>query len=221
MKKFLCTWFGEVCYSCSLTVLPGPAWVVLIYVLQGIFFHLCTSVWMHVTWQFLSPVATQVNGMHENWKWSKNDILWRKDLNASAAPLCPKIMYARTWNCQIRHLKKGCPNWQDTPLPHVRIFLLFKYPPPPLQCGRPLCMVPKRLRAANIAVNCAQVPSGFTCLGKSASCLPCGQDTQRLAWDFRGHRLEVQWNGMACQVWRRKLETSGLKADHCIPHGNF
>ena len=51
-----------------------------------------TSVWMHITWQFLSPVATQVNGMHENWKWSKNDILWRKDLNASAAPLCPKIM---------------------------------------------------------------------------------------------------------------------------------
>ena len=38
MKKFLCTWLGEVCYSCSLTVLPGPAWVVLIYVLQRIFF---------------------------------------------------------------------------------------------------------------------------------------------------------------------------------------
>ena len=38
MKKFLCTWFGEVCYSCSLTVLPGPAWVVLNYVLQRIFF---------------------------------------------------------------------------------------------------------------------------------------------------------------------------------------
>ena len=38
MKKFLCTWFGEVCYSCSLTVLPGPAWVVLKYVLQRNFF---------------------------------------------------------------------------------------------------------------------------------------------------------------------------------------
>ena len=38
MKKFLCTWLGEVCYSCSLTVLPGPAWVVLNYVLQRIFF---------------------------------------------------------------------------------------------------------------------------------------------------------------------------------------
>ena len=38
VKKFLCTWFGEVCYSCSLTVLPGSAWVVLIYVLQRNFF---------------------------------------------------------------------------------------------------------------------------------------------------------------------------------------
>ena len=37
MKKFLCTWLGEVCYSCSLTVLPGPAWVVLNYELQRIF----------------------------------------------------------------------------------------------------------------------------------------------------------------------------------------
>ena len=43
MKKFLCTWLGEVCYSCSLTVLPGPAWVVLNHVLQRIFF---TSVLM-------------------------------------------------------------------------------------------------------------------------------------------------------------------------------
>ena len=34
MKQFLCTRLGEVCYSCSLTVLPGSAWVVLIYVLQ-------------------------------------------------------------------------------------------------------------------------------------------------------------------------------------------
>ena len=38
MKKFLFTCFGEVCYSCSLTVLPGSACVVLIYVLQRNFF---------------------------------------------------------------------------------------------------------------------------------------------------------------------------------------
>ena len=38
MKKFVCTRFGEVCCSCSLTVLPGPAWVVLNYVLQRNFF---------------------------------------------------------------------------------------------------------------------------------------------------------------------------------------
>ena len=38
MKKFLCTWLGEFCYSCSLTVLPGPAWVVHIYVFQRIFY---------------------------------------------------------------------------------------------------------------------------------------------------------------------------------------
>ena len=41
MKKFLCTWFGEVCYSSSLTVLPGPAWVVLCFAKK--FFHLCRA----------------------------------------------------------------------------------------------------------------------------------------------------------------------------------
>ena len=38
MKQFLCTWLGEVCYSCSLTVLPDPAWVVLNNDLQRIVF---------------------------------------------------------------------------------------------------------------------------------------------------------------------------------------
>ena len=29
MRFVLCTWFGEFCYCCSLTALPGPAWVLL------------------------------------------------------------------------------------------------------------------------------------------------------------------------------------------------
>ena len=29
MRFILCTWFGEFCSCCSLTVLPGPAWVLL------------------------------------------------------------------------------------------------------------------------------------------------------------------------------------------------
>ena len=32
-----CTWFGEIPSCCSLTALPGPAWVQLNYVLQTIF----------------------------------------------------------------------------------------------------------------------------------------------------------------------------------------
>ena len=36
MSKILCTWLREVCSCCSLTVLPGPAWVLLIYDLQRI-----------------------------------------------------------------------------------------------------------------------------------------------------------------------------------------
>ena len=36
MSKILCTWLREVCSYCSLTVLPGPAWVLLNYVLQRI-----------------------------------------------------------------------------------------------------------------------------------------------------------------------------------------
>ena len=43
---------------------------------------------------------------------------------------------------QIRHLKKDVQIGKTPPLPHVRIFLLFRYPPPPLLCGRPLCMAP-------------------------------------------------------------------------------
>ena len=36
MSKILCTWLQEVCSCCSLTVLPGPAWLLLNYVLQRI-----------------------------------------------------------------------------------------------------------------------------------------------------------------------------------------
>ena len=28
VEKMACTWFGEICYCCSYTSLPGPAWVV-------------------------------------------------------------------------------------------------------------------------------------------------------------------------------------------------
>ena len=38
--------------------------------------------------------------------------------------------------------QKGCPKWQDIPLPLVRIFSAFQVPPLPLYCGRPLWMVP-------------------------------------------------------------------------------
>ena len=36
MSKILCMWLREVCSCCSLTALPGPAWVLLSYVLQRI-----------------------------------------------------------------------------------------------------------------------------------------------------------------------------------------
>ena len=37
LRKSSCTWFGDVCLCCSLTTLPGPAWVQLKYVLQRLF----------------------------------------------------------------------------------------------------------------------------------------------------------------------------------------
>ena len=37
LRKSSCTWFGEVCLGCSITALPGPAWVLLKYVLQRLF----------------------------------------------------------------------------------------------------------------------------------------------------------------------------------------
>ena len=36
MSEIICTWLREVCSCCSLTVLPGPAWVLLNHVLQRI-----------------------------------------------------------------------------------------------------------------------------------------------------------------------------------------
>ena len=32
MRFILCTWFGEFCSCCYLTALPGPAWVLLIWI---------------------------------------------------------------------------------------------------------------------------------------------------------------------------------------------
>ena len=37
VEKMACTWFGEVPSCCSLSLLLGPAWVLLKYVLQTIF----------------------------------------------------------------------------------------------------------------------------------------------------------------------------------------
>ena len=37
MRKSPCMWFGDICSGCFLTALPGPAWVLLKYVLQRLF----------------------------------------------------------------------------------------------------------------------------------------------------------------------------------------
>ena len=34
MRFILCTWFGEFCSCCSLTALPGPAWVLLNWICE-------------------------------------------------------------------------------------------------------------------------------------------------------------------------------------------
>ena len=39
-EKMACTWFGEIPSSCSLTVLLGPAWVLLGYALQTVVYEL-------------------------------------------------------------------------------------------------------------------------------------------------------------------------------------
>ena len=44
MRFILCTWLREVCSCCFLTALPGPAWVLLNYVLQRILLiSVCTQ----------------------------------------------------------------------------------------------------------------------------------------------------------------------------------
>ena len=36
MRFILCTWFGEFCSCCSLTALPGPAWVLLNWICKDL-----------------------------------------------------------------------------------------------------------------------------------------------------------------------------------------
>ena len=40
-EKMACSWFGEILFCCSLTILLGPAWVLLKYVLQKKIFGSC------------------------------------------------------------------------------------------------------------------------------------------------------------------------------------
>ena len=68
MRKILCMWLGEVCYSCSLTTLTCPAWAVPNYVLQRIVSPLLSVWWVSVTEQLgkgeflggLEPVLARV-----------------------------------------------------------------------------------------------------------------------------------------------------------------
>ena len=82
LKKFLCTWFGEVCYSCSLTVLPGSAWVVLIYVLQRNFF---TSVRLH---RGRSDGEGRNNPNHLGWFIGWLHAMAALDRNHERTPVC-------------------------------------------------------------------------------------------------------------------------------------
>ena len=50
--------FGEVCYCCCLPALPGPAWVLLNYVLQNI---LCTST-NPASVLYLPQVGSEIRG---------------------------------------------------------------------------------------------------------------------------------------------------------------
>ena len=47
LRKSLCKWFGEICSCCSLTALPGSAWVLVKFVLHRLFLSfVCLSVFM-------------------------------------------------------------------------------------------------------------------------------------------------------------------------------
>ena len=43
MRFILCTWFGEFCSCCSLTALPGPAWVLLKWICKELISSLYIS----------------------------------------------------------------------------------------------------------------------------------------------------------------------------------
>ena len=43
MVFILCTWFGELCSCCSLTALPGPAWVLLNWICKELISSLHAS----------------------------------------------------------------------------------------------------------------------------------------------------------------------------------
>ena len=60
LRKSPCTWFGEVCFCCSLTALPGPAWVLLKCVLQRLFL---SSVIIH----YLMVLGVKQDGTFKSW----------------------------------------------------------------------------------------------------------------------------------------------------------
>ena len=48
MRFILCTWFGEFCSYCSLTALPGPAWVLLNWICKKLISSLYMVVFLKV-----------------------------------------------------------------------------------------------------------------------------------------------------------------------------
>ena len=46
MRFILCTWFCEFCFCCSLTALPGLAWVLL----SKIYIHFCSPLYISITY---------------------------------------------------------------------------------------------------------------------------------------------------------------------------
>ena len=69
MRFILCTWFGEFCSCCSLTVLPGPAWVLLNWICK----ELISSLYLYTVGCFSIP---QQPGRQFNWLFVSPKVGW-------------------------------------------------------------------------------------------------------------------------------------------------
>ena len=96
MRFFLCTWFGEFCSCCSLTALPGPAWVLLNWICK----ELISSLYM----QYLNATVSRRIYTVLQVKLSFQNSNYQSDLAKKGFVRCQTL----PWQCEMSIAMHRC-----------------------------------------------------------------------------------------------------------------